>query len=220
MTRTSNDEDGDEFLIEPTCRALVNFLEYATLRACGGLYFTPTPGATSLRSFIARILHHSKTRLNVMLALPVYLGRLGWSLEPGMSVPSSTPYEAFFGCLVLTTKYLMDVPRDSSFWVYCLMCSCNNLFFTERGILELELEILKRFQWRADIHEHHLLPELDLFLEFLAAAMKQALVHPSDPALRGLPEETEHRMRWIEAFIGHITETCLNHPCVLCTDTE
>ncbi|EXU94481.1 hypothetical protein X797_012448 [Metarhizium robertsii] len=46
-----------------------------------------------------------------------------------------------------------------------------NLFLTEEGVLALELDILKECKWRADIHEHDLLSELGLFMEFMKVAV-------------------------------------------------
>ncbi|KJK73471.1 hypothetical protein H634G_11296 [Metarhizium anisopliae BRIP 53293] len=82
------------------------------------------------------------------------------------------PHRMFLGCLILTTKYLLDEPPTSSLWVQCLMLSCNNLFLTEEGVLALELDILKECKWRADIHEHDLLSELGLFMEFMKVAVE------------------------------------------------
>ncbi|EXU95495.1 cyclin domain protein [Metarhizium robertsii] len=216
-----DDEGLDNLMNEPVSRALVDFLEFVTIRACGGLRLVPIMQdmeSTSLRCFIERILYYSQIPVEVSLASSVYLRRLGSALGYGRSGSSSMPHRMFLGCLILTTKYLLDEPPTSSLWVQCLMLSCNNLFLTEEGVLALELDILKECKWRADIHEHDLLSELGLFMEFMKVAVDAVRIHGADSGSRVHSKDAGPQLRQMEAFIGRIRTTCQMGPCALCMD--
>lgn len=217
------DDDGlNSLLNEPASGALVNFLEHTTLRACGGLYLFSEAGdmgATPLNHFITRVLYYSQIPFNVVPAVSVYLSRLGCCLGPGRRGSSSTPYRMFFGCLILTAKYLLDEPPSISSWIRCLTFSCNNLFFTKTEILNLELDILKECQWRADIHEHDLLQELEMLANFLGVASQPASGHMSGHYPRTLSMRTGQQLRQINSYIEQIRQLSLQHPCLLCPST-
>lgn len=220
ITSILDDDALNVLMNEPTTQALVCFLEFATLSACSALRLTNEIGATPLRSFIARILYYSQTPFNVILAVPVHLGRLGASLRPGANGSSSTPHRMFFGCLVLTTKYLLDVSPGMLDWVAWLSLSCNNFFLSADGIAELELEILKRCQWRADIHEHDFLQALHPLRNFLSAALRPPRPNPRYPHTQANSDFTEYQLNRINTYVAQIRRTCERHPCLLCKEGE
>ena len=193
------DKDVDAVMSEPVSRGLVISIESATLRACKSLGIIPKsdgPEAAPLQRFIVKLLLYSQTPHYIMLAVPVYLRRLGRSPRGGRDA-LTTPHRMFLGCLIIATKYFVDRAPWSTDWAMWLTFMCDNVRFTSQELMELELDILKRCQWRADMHEHDLLRELDPFSECL-----QTIVWPAD----GPSKDTEQQLKRIGELIAHITE--------------
>lgn len=215
-----SDDALEALVAEPVNGALLEVLELATLRACAGMHFPShleeDPESTPLRSFIARLLFYSQIPFNVMLAVTVYLARLGRAL-PSAKGAATTPHRMFFGCLVLTAKYLHDVPPANANWVLWLLLSCNNMYFTTEDLMHLEIEILQRCGWRADIHEHDFLREYQPFEACLDRALQLTRLDYSCQDSQSLCSFTDQRLQKIQSFVGQIRHLYVTYPCLLCT---
>lgn len=211
------DQEVDLVMTDPINRALVNYLLFATLRSCGRLRLTSDVEADSLRRFIIKLLIYSQTPISVILAVPVYLSRLGYSFQA--TEPSSSPYAMIFGCLIIATKYLMDVGPGSAAWREWLTLSGHQLFYSPQDIINLECEILKRCQWRTDLHEHALLQELDIFEHCLHIALWPTHCRPPNDQIQMILGQIEERLASIAAFVAQLRESCVEYPCMRCPPT-